>query len=283
MSTEPTPLTDDDLSADLDGEASPEVRARIAADPAAQARRAELAAAAARLEGAAVAPLPHHQVDALIASALDEPLAPGAVAGRHRRSVPQWAVAAVLVLLVGAGLALIWSGRTDDAKEMSAGDAATTAEQAGDAGADEAVPDDLVLPDHGGGAGMESSASTSGEATSTTSPPTASALGPLTFLGTFGSGDELRSALATSFSPAPDADGTVVAAPSDAATERCQDQLEITLELEGGPTARGYAVVDGETVLVYEYDRASFADGSPTQLVAAVGVDACQQVVFFER
>lgn len=284
MSTDPTPLTDEDLSADLDSEATPEVRARIAADPAAQARRAELAAAAARL-ATPVAPLADDEVDALIAGALEQPLAPPAPSSRRRGGVPQWAVAAVLVLLVGAGLALIWSGRTDDAEERSAGDAATS-EQAGEAAADEALPEDLVLPDHGSGAmdGTESStASGAGAATTTTSPPAAAALGPLTFVGSFGTGDELRAALATSFDPAPGADGSEVEVPADAAVERCQDQLEITLGLEGAPTNRGYAVVGDEVVLVYEYDRASFADGSPTQLIAAVGVDACQEVVFFER
>ena len=277
MTTDATPFSDDDLSAALDGEASPEVLAGIEASPEARARQAELGAAAARMAGATVPPLDDDVVDALIAAALDEPAAPSVPAGRRRTGPPVWAVAAGLVLLVATGLALVWSGRQEDQVAFkTVGDSIAADRDAGGAtaessAADEASPGEMVLPDHGGtasGAGDGTNAST------TTTPEASTALAPLVFLG----------ALASSFAPSPLAAGTQPeAAPADAAVDRCQQQLEVTLELEGGPTARGYALVDGQEVLVYEFDRASFADGSPTQLIAAVGVDACQQVVFFER
>jgi hypothetical protein len=41
--------------------------------------------------------------------------------------------------------------------------------------------------------------------------------------------------------------------------------------------------VRGRRLLVYEFAAASYADGSATTLVAAVGVDACDPVLTFER
>ena len=288
MTTDPTPLSDDELSAALDGEASDEVLAAIDASPDARARQAELGAAAARVAAATVPPLDADAVDAMITAALDEPVAPSAPSGRRRTGPPVWAVAAGLLLLVATGLALVWSGRQEDQVAFKTVGASIAAdEDAGGSTAESSASDqptagEMVLPDHGGtasGAGDGASPST------TTTPETSAAQAPLVFLGEFGSGDELRTALAASFSPSPLAStgDAPVDTPPDAAVDRCQQQLEVTLELEGGPTARGYAVVDGEDVLVYEFDRASFADGTPTQLIAAVGVDACQQVVFFER
>jgi hypothetical protein len=71
--------------------------------------------------------------------------------------------------------------------------------------------------------------------------------------------------------------------PSSEALARCEQQLQITLELDDAPLASGYAVVDGRLVLVYEWDHESFTDGRPTTLVTAVGNDACDEVALFER
>ena len=71
--------------------------------------------------------------------------------------------------------------------------------------------------------------------------------------------------------------------PDDAAIDRCAELLQITLSLEGAPLQTGYATVAGEPVLVYEFAATSSSDGSDTTLVGVVGVDACEQVVIFER
>ena len=53
--------------------------------------------------------------------------------------------------------------------------------------------------------------------------------------------------------------------------------------MKAPPVQTGYATVDDEPVLVYEFATTSARTNKETTLVAAVGVKACDEVVFFER
>ena len=105
-----SPLSDEDLSAVIDGEASPAVIARVEADPRAQARLTALREAIARLQAEPAAPLDQKTVDRLITRALspapDGLSSPPSRAGR--RTPPSWLVAAVVLacMAIGLGLAL---------------------------------------------------------------------------------------------------------------------------------------------------------------------------------
>jgi hypothetical protein len=231
-----------------------------------------------------VPPLAATEVDRLVARALEDAppiVVPRPSATRWRGPAP-WQVAAAVVLLVSIGLALVYTGRDqgDEVASTGAGDAPAleTAEEA-EPPADEAATADadggteaFDLPAHG--------------APTTTAPGADGASGaarlPVPYLGAFAGPDDLRRALADGF--AADAELPAgIAAPSDASVDRCDDQVQIVLDTGAAAITRGFALVDDLVVLVYEYDRASFADGSPTTLVVAVGIDACQQVVAFER
>ena len=123
--------------------------------------------------------------------------------------------------------------------------------------------------------------------TTTTSPSlnTTSGGEEVLDLGTFASGAELREALAEVFPGAAFSadDGATRSRASDDAVARCAEQLRVTLELADGPQRVGIAVVDGQDVLVYEFATVATDDGSPTTLVAAVGIDACDPIELFER
>lgn len=271
MNDPSSPLADDDLSAALDGEADDALLARIESDPAARERRDQLRAAA-ELVGAATPPaLGPEQVDRLVDRALDAPeVAPARRPGG--RGPGPWLVAAVVIVLVAVGLTLVWSGRnsgTEQAADTAAG---------GDAAAEAIARQSQDAPDAG-------AAASSGAPATTVAPGTeAAAAPPLVVLGSFESGSALREALAASF-PTTDTQPpeTTPDLPSAAAVDRCAQQLKVRLSLPDDPLQEGYAVVGGERTLVYEFDHASYRDGSPTTLVAAVGVDACDEVVTFER
>lgn len=153
--TEPLPpLSDEDLSAVLDGEAGADVTERAQADPVAQARIDAFRTTRDSLRGAPVPALDRSVVDELVARALDQagttantgtfvtdgggpgkdpmeearpgdnrssddvvvPLAPSR--GRSR-GTPRWLVAAAVVALVAIGLGLIWSGRDGGGTETA--------------------------------------------------------------------------------------------------------------------------------------------------------------------
>ncbi len=284
MTDQPLPLTDDDLSAALDGEADAATVARIAEDPAARARQAELAAAAALLRTSRVPDLDAASVDELVATALDTPVAPPASA---RRGPAPWMVAAVVAVLLAVGLGLIWSGRNGSEKLDTAGgrvasDASSSAETSNKSadtaalsGGSGDAPTTTVIPGHG-------PATTTGP-----SAPLGSGSTDVVALGSFATGDELRTALATSFpetaAVSSDAPETAPATPTTEAVDRCAAQVQVTLSLKGDPLHQGYATVGAKQVLVYEFASTSYANGSPTTLVAAVGAEACDQVVVFER
>lgn len=275
-STPTSPFSDDDLSADLDGEVAPEVRAAIEADPAAVARRAELAGARAAVGAATVPALDPTTVDDLVGRALeaadDGTVVPLARAGARRRGPAPWMVAAAVLLLMAAGLALIYTGRDAEQTAMTAGDdAATTLVPEAADGARPA--DDLAaseLPQHG--------AAVPEAGVATTIDPN-----DVGFLGAFDDPAALRTAAAAQLVASTEAPPSDAEEPSVASLDRCDQQLRAVLETEETSIERGWALVDGETVLVYGFERPAFSDGSPTTVVAAVGIAACEQVVLFER
>lgn len=274
--------TDEELSAAIDGEADPELLARIEASPEARARLHAMRAAAELVGDAAVDPLGDDDVDALIAGALDAPVAPVRPASARGRT--PWLVAASVVLLMAVGLTLIWAGRGSDSDQASSA-ANTGASEQFDKAADSAPTDRTpaeMAPSTDAGTGTASGAP------ATTVAPAFTAGGGTLFLGSYADGDALREATATSFAAASELSATRTtsadaAPPADAAISRCAEQLKVTLSQKAAPTASAYALVDGKVVLVYEFATTSLADGSDTTLVAAVGADACQQVVIFER
>ncbi|WP_421117986.1 hypothetical protein ACE2AJ_11285 [Aquihabitans daechungensis] len=303
MTDHPTP-TDDDLSLALDGEADAELLARIDADPAARARLEQLRGAAGLVGDATVPPLDDDVVDQLIATAVDTPMAPPRPASSRASGATPWLVAAAVIVLMAIGLSLVWAGRSTDEDQASAtkSDAATLQESsdatessggssdssfsAGDAGAES----EMGLP---GGHGAP---------TTTAATASRSADLPVLYLGSYPSGAKLREATARSFADAWKASGSPLvfdaddSAPEDSANarlqqeqpsaravSRCADQLRVTLSLQGDPIQTGYATVDDKPVLVYEFATTSARSDAPTTLVAAVGVDACDEVVIFER
>ena len=291
MNEHPMP-TDEELSAAIDGEADAELLDRIEASPEARARMAELQAASELVAGAPVDPLADDEVDSLIAGALDAPVAPARpVAARGRTP---WFVAASVILLMAAGLTLIWAGRGDESDQASSAGSSESAalDSAADATTVARTPAEMA-PASGGSTLSDQAGS--GE----TGSPAFSASGPL-YLGSFADGDALREATATSFAaaaakaaeaessdtttgtPTSDARSTPTP-PADAAVSRCADQLKVTLSQKAAPTTSAYATVDGREVLVYEFATTSLSDGKATTLVAAVGSAACEQVVIFER
>ena len=290
MNDHPTP-TDEELSAAVDGLADDELLRRIAASPEATARLAELQAAADLVAGSAVPPLDDDAIDQLIAGTIDTPLAP---ARRPGRGPAPWLGAAAVVLLMALGLTLIWAGQ-DSSSDRAASTSASVDKSAADLEATEAAGGGSAAASSttivGEMSGRTSTAADTGSPPTTMAPSTASAWGAAQYLGTYDDGAALRTATATSFAQAqqaysvsrgsaPTSDATV---PSSKAVDRCAEQLQITLSLKSPPTASAWATVDGKPVLVYEFATTSAATGKPTTLVAAVGVDACEQVVIFER
>lgn len=298
--TDLPPPTDDDLSLALDGEADADLLARIEASPGARARLEELRAAQSLLASSTVAALDDDVVDDLIASAVDTPIAPQHQRTRRPRGAAPWLVAAAVIVLMAIGLSLVWAGRSSDQDKADASFDAVGAEieqQAGDAGADSSFSERSS-----GGRSAPDTVSGGHGAATTSGSPSASADTPLLYLGAYASADDLRAATATSLadaqtngetglafgSPSPESgDATGFSAedpPERAGVDRCAEQLQVTLSMKAAPLQTGYATVDGKDVLVYEFATASARDADrETTLVAAVGADACDQVVIFER
>lgn len=307
MTDHPT-FSDDDLSLALDGDADAELLARIEADPEARARLEALRAAAA-LVATPVDPLDDRTVDDLISTAVDTPVAPATPrrsSAGSRRATP-WLVAASVIVLMAVGLSLVWAGRgTEEDQAGASRTAADASQELSDGAADAAFSEDGAGADAGAGSSAntadaeESEAAPSGGHGSATTIPTNPTEGlPVVFLGDYPSGEALRQATATSFAealaasdttatfggsdPDPDATGRSRSEPSAASVDRCAQQLQVALSLASDPLQAGYATVDDRDVLVYEFATTSAQDGSETTLVAAVGKDACDEVVLFER
>ena len=301
MTDHSTP-TDDDLSLAHDGEADAELLARIEASPEAQARLEQLRAASRLVGNAPVPPLADGTVDELIATALDTPVAPArrtSTTSRRRGAAP-WLVAASVVLLMAVGLSLVWAGRSSDDDQASATKASESADGIEAAGGGSVADSASPSAEERTAAGMVPGGH--GAPTTTAAATGSQAVPPIVYLGTYPSGDRLRAATASSFTEALDASGsplefgdpdpgaggeeinrTMPAPPAQTAVDRCAEQLQITLSLEAGPLQTGYAVVDDTDVLVYEFATTSARDAKETTLVAAVGADACDEVVLFER
>lgn len=281
------PLTDEDLSAALDGQADPSVVARLGADVQAQARYRELEAARDLMAGQPVVPLPSETVDSLIAQALaaaddtwsDDPsttadggvVAPIAFArsGARRGGPPVWAVAAVVVALVAVGVGLVWSGK--DSGGSSSGDMAagpTTPEL----DASEDVPAE------------PNSAAPHGETPPPTVQPEPPVPATLIDLGDFPTKGELRTFLADSFPQT----GQLTALdemPTTATVKRCADQMATILGGEGidpRPIRRAFVRIDGDANLAFEYELLEPTDEG-VSLVTVVDPAACDPAFTFLR
>ena len=308
MTDHSTP-TDDELSLALDGKADAALQARIDASPEAQARLEQLRAAATLVSGTPIPPLDAEVVDGLIATAVDTPIAPNQRVAARRGPTP-WLVAAAVILLMAVGLSLVWAGRGSEGDQANAtfqtvGDS-ISAESSSEAPeeADAQFTETEAGAQASTGAGKASEAPPGSHGAGTTLvPSTTSGDLPRIYLGSYPDGDALRSATASSLAETWRSSGSIAAydrsttaegpngtsargagdVPSLAAVDRCAEQLRVTLSLKAGPIQTGYALVDGASVLVLEFAAVSSVDGGETTLVAAVGTDACDEVVIFER
>jgi hypothetical protein len=274
MSDPILPPDDDLVSAVLDDEATPEERARVAADPRLQARLEELRAASAFV-ATPVEPPPAGAADRAVATA---------IAGRDRSDevtaavVPlrPWrdprhilAAAAVLVFLVGIGALLSqadWGG--DDSG--SGGDAALTADT--------------------GGSDESSGGAEAGDATAEESPDAFA----LAHLGAVADDDELRLALERegALGPAPErsttSDTTTLGTADSGLAERgapvpgesveCQVRLEEADPALDEVLLQATATFAGTPAVVYVYPAAGGG-----QLVVVVSEDGCEVLSSFAR
>ncbi|MCU1497609.1 MAG: hypothetical protein JWM47_1562 [Acidimicrobiales bacterium] len=299
------PLTDEDLSALLDGASADGVAERVEADPRARARLDALRAAREAVAGATVAGLDRSAVDQLIGRALavaDEPTAgPDAGTGgvvaplrpsrRHPGGVPPLLVAAAVVLLVGVGLVLVWSGRggTPDRDAASRATEITATADGADSGAKSSTA--------GAGDAKGAPATPTQQELSPYSPPTTAATDAtagsngyaagLVELGRFETPEDLRGALKAGFPTAArstdlwaergDADLT------EASVDRCDALVRALFEIEGQARQRGVATVDGATALVYTYAYTLDEEPDVTTLTAAADTKSCNVLVSFVR
>lgn len=300
------PLSDEDLSALLDGQAEPSVLDRLARDPAARARRDALAAAASAVASEPIAPLEGPQVDALVARALAEGQAPAAEAGppapadapeSHaapviplappggRRLPPTWLVAAAVVALVAIGLGLVWSGRTvqNGNEDLAQTKADAQLEQA-------AEEDSTTLSVEGGPATAEDGEAPTGDHSSESGPAESAPelpsierrLGAPAYLGAFATVEDLRAVVATGL-PATDEPLGDLELPTDAAFQRCAEQMRVQFSIEDPATAYRLTVVDDVVSMVFEFDAATFDDGDQATVVTAVRADTCDPYFTIQR
>jgi hypothetical protein len=273
--TDPTFPPDDDLvSAVLDGEATPEERARVAADPRLQVRLEELRAASAFV-ATPVDPPPAGAADRAVAAAVAERGRSDEVAGavvplrpwRDPRRI--LAVAAALVLLVGIG-ALLSQADWGGGDSGSGGDAALTADTSG---GDES----------GGGA-------ESGDASAEESPDAFA----IADLGAVADDDELRLALEQedALGPAPErsttSDTTTLGAADSGVAERgapvpgesheCQVRIEEADPRLDAMLFEATTTFAGTPAVVYVYPAAGGG-----QLVVVVSEDRCEVLSSFAR
>lgn len=277
------PLSDDDLSAVLDGLADEtlDARARSEAAP----RLAALAAARSTLAAATVAPLADDVVDRLVTTALragsevtDPPgtldpipsIAPvhPAAPTRSGRRVPTWLVAAAVVVMMAVGVALIGTDRHGPTAKFETVGASINAN------------DTTEADDRAAGATSAPEGAVAGQAgapATTTGAADETATIAVSDLGTFEDAAALRTALRTGFGP-----GTAATPIPSAALDRCRQQVQVSLSLTTDPTRTGRAKVAGREVFVYVFSYSAAGPGI-TELVAGVGRDACDPVVTFQR
>lgn len=299
----PPPVSDEDVSAVLDGEADDALAERVRRE--APDRLQAVEAARRLVAEARVEPLAPSVVDDLVAAALAGAQTDGDDAGadadeagdaahelaadhddggvvaipaprRPARRLPAALVAAAVIALLVVGLGLIRRGLDssdeDTAARFDKVGSSITADEAGGkaAGAEASSASDLAAD-----------ASTTTVALPGLTEPATAASPPdpvtVTYLGTFPDADALRRALAQG--PPAAAERGV----ARAAVDRCQQQVATVLSLEDPPLSVGQAVVGGRSVLVYTYAYSVADDPTVTRLVSAVGQDACDPVLTFQR
>lgn len=302
MTTDQPSFDDLQLSAALDGDLEPELASRIDQDAEARLRLDQLRAARDLVAAAGVTPLPEQEVDRLIATAVvaTDATAPGPGAagdpdgptppvvappsGRRPDPVPAWLVAAVVVVLVGIGLALVYTGR-DDGTDVAFDTVGQSISGASDAtaGADDGGSASLDAPDAAASATAESdpaedppATTAAGEEAGTTG--TAPELVPL---GAFVDADALREHLRAGF-PAPDPEAPPATETDVDAAFRCLGKIDAMFGTGSEPVHVGLATLAGEATVVYELPyRAD--DGRDTTLVVAVGELTCIPSLSFQR
>ncbi|MCB0986185.1 MAG: hypothetical protein H6519_02165 [Microthrixaceae bacterium] len=297
MNPIPPSLDDEALSEILDGTATDELRGRVDADPSAL-RRLDALRSARDLTATPVTPLDPIDMASLVQLALasDEgedglPLQHGEglssprvvpIKGGTGAGVPGWLVAAVVVVLVGIGLSLVYSGRDDGADFATVG-SQLTAEGSGDAatGLQSSARDSAAEPapeaetSAGAGVAAESPALT------TTAPGPAEGAAPtLVELGEFDDADALRIHLKDAF---PEAGSDQAASEVDLDSAfRCLGKVDGMFNTGSDPLHVGLATIAGERSVVYELPyRAD--DGRDTTLVVAVGERTCIPTLSFQR
>lgn len=248
------PLSDEELSAVIDGEADDAVLDRLGRDEQAQARLQELREASHLIGASVIEPPSAEIVDRLVdraleaANAPDAPIAPlGSSSGRAATGPPRLLVAAVVVVLAAIGLGLVWSGTRVDRDDAAVTSSATDEDdRAAEAGED---PRKMALSD----------------------------IEPVD-LGIHPDIPSLRASIRSGIPSARAADLEPVPAserPSSDEMSRCAIQM---WELWQGENLRqlpdhtGYASVDGDIVLVYEF---GVTDGDHRALVSITTPDDC--------
>ncbi len=268
--------TDDELvSAVLDGEATPDERARVAADPVLSARLAEFATVAEAV-GAPVAPAPAEARDTVIAAAVAEARRPDPVVVplRPRRPTGSFlaAAAAVLAVLLVAGLFAGRLGGGDDQGAESADSADSgsdgTEESGGAEAADDATAEaetaDTAADAFSDAATVELGA-VEDEAALRAALVAAGALSGLDSATT-------RSTLPAPTAPADQGDQEAVTGDSDG----CQVRLEESDPALDGLLVEGAAVYAGTDAVVYVF---ATVDGD-TRVVVVSRADCTTLVAF---
>lgn len=299
------PLSDEDLSAVFDGEASSDVASRAAADPVAQARLAAIRDVVKAVQEHAVTPLGEDAVDQLVARALSSAEKVASIDHlRHdgtdglvvplptpsgRRTPPSWLVAAAVVALMAIGVGLVWSGQADRGTDTIA--ASTSGDSQRKSARTEAGAMGYLDPQNRTNDQQESGApSTTGAGgphgleTTTARSQADQAVARLVELGTFAEAAALRTALKTSFpSDIGTAHPTASVSPTNLQVNRCQAQIQNILTITSNASQVGLALVAGTPVLVYEFPATTVTGSAPVTLVAAVALDTCAQVFTFQR
>ena len=272
------PLSDEDLSAALDGQADASVLERLRTDPQAQERYRSLESARSFLETHAVPALSPDLVDTLVERAIAEggaaDAAPAAVGNvtpltapprsAHRRTgPPMWSVAAVVAALVAVGIGLVWSGRDD-----------------GNGGDQAATPTTQLDPTDAG----DRSAAEQPDGPDPTFRAEPGVPAIVIDLGRFDTKEELREALRDEgVSPS----GTPVEsdlAPTTEQVQRCGTQVATLMEGEGISDSydKAYAQVADEAYLVYEFELDEPTDDA-THLISVVDPVSCNPLITFYR
>ncbi|MCB0978425.1 MAG: hypothetical protein KDB02_13305 [Acidimicrobiales bacterium] len=268
MTEFPSPLTDEEISAAIDGEAEPSVQRRLQDDPVAAARARSLSAARDIVSTTPVPSLDAPTIDTLVNTALERADDPTAVddsavstptplsprATRVRNLPPNWAVAAVVAVLVAIGVGLVWSGRDDDNGTTVAA-APTTSES-------------VVLGSTGGSKPAD----------------TSSAPASIIYVGRFDTNAALRTFLADSIPTKGRLAGPTLA-PTTQSVIRCANQIATIMGAQGigtAPDRQALAKVGDQTLLVYEFDLLK-PTPKASSLISAVDPTACNPAFTFLR